>query len=925
MANEKLIAGAVMILLNLVVLSPIATSMVEGAVDDNFETYPHDSACENEDCTKANADWASSTSERSYYAWNLTNAGEVMTGSDPVYEKLGPFVYDIEVTRNIIDFDKSAGTLTYDESKVYTCSADSDYDCNTEITQLNIPFQPQVVGATSLAINGIMDLTKAGFAASVMGTQMESFSAGKATADGLATSYGGIQAGALTGGAAVDATTASIMIGTGWYDAYDAYFALINGSGMNNMTGMGEAITYTQAIQGVQAAEGAVTFAGNLSISNLTYAFDSAVMPTGEDASLTSMQGALLLAGHCDAYPTATYAEVMADAANGFANIGTMQRAHIWQFTAMADETTPDVNATIANDWAICYGIGGTFSTIHGGGDDGWYADANAVNASTRIKNLLGVEIDNNVAMNLLFAGQDTTTPTGLLATNEDSTAFGIVAFTEMNDTTAMTTYGLNGSQYAAVGAWVLGWLTSASSLPLILLGGTGTLSAEQFVNISFGAEDPVNGGYLENSLNMDGMWGTPPFMAAAPAVELSEAQSGNVLYGGLGLTTSTGATVFLYGELTGMTPPINFTTMSAGEPMPWNNQTIAALYGIDTNAADAMRYLMMNAIYGQFVPGYLLSLESSGPYMTMPLNNWLYGWFDPISLMVADDPTAPSAGWATLETNETYYGSGGVSTGPASVYTICTGHNADCEKGEAVSEDGSNELSWHNTTMAVATFGLIGVETLDGTTGGFLTGSGDKVNAGGYAIADVTCDGTAEVKGIPVDECSATVDPTMRPITAKLIKSYTLLDAMTPALPVYFGSDITLQSEDLSGLIISGSSTSTFYLDTRTGVDLASTPTMQDLQPVFQIVQSSEIEDDDAADMESAIVENQAYMSWWTNFDTSFDYVALLLYIGGLALVVIHFVNASKDESFATSEAESTDDGEDESTDDDESESADA
>ena len=38
MANEKLIAGAVMILLNLVVLAPIATSMVEGAVEDNFET-----------------------------------------------------------------------------------------------------------------------------------------------------------------------------------------------------------------------------------------------------------------------------------------------------------------------------------------------------------------------------------------------------------------------------------------------------------------------------------------------------------------------------------------------------------------------------------------------------------------------------------------------------------------------------------------------------------------------------------------------------------------------------------------------------------------------------------------------------------------------------------------------------------------------
>ena len=80
MGNEKLIAGAVMILLNLVVLAPIATSMVEGAVDDNFEVYPYDSACADSDCTTAEADWATSTSDRTYYAWNLTNADEVMAG-----------------------------------------------------------------------------------------------------------------------------------------------------------------------------------------------------------------------------------------------------------------------------------------------------------------------------------------------------------------------------------------------------------------------------------------------------------------------------------------------------------------------------------------------------------------------------------------------------------------------------------------------------------------------------------------------------------------------------------------------------------------------------------------------------------------------------------------------------------------------------
>ena len=900
MGNEKLIAGAVMILLNLVVLAPIATSMVEGAVEDNFETYPYDSACADSDCTTAESDWATSTSDRTYYAWNLTNADEVMAGEDPVYEKLGPFEYDITTTRNIIDFNKSAGTLTYDESKVFTCSETSPNDCNTMITQLNIPFQPQVVGATGMAIEGVMDLTKVGFSAGVMAIELESFSAAKKTAEDLEMSYMGIQAGAVTG-SPVDAANASMMLGVGYYDAFDAYFAATNSSGMNNLSGMGETITYTQAIQGSQAAAGhPVTFAGNASMGDISYAMDSATWITGEDASLTSMNGVLLLAGHCDAFPTASYDEIMADAANGFANVGTMQRASVWGFTAMADETTPDFNATIARDYAICYGVAGTFAEVNGGADDDWFADAMAVDASTRIMNYLGVDIDNTVAMGLLFGGQDTDMPMGLFATNEDGTSFGLANFMGMEAGDAMSAYGLDPTQYGAIATWAGGWLSSASALPMALLGGTGTMTAEQFVNVTFGNEDPVNGGYLDNSLNLGGAWGTAliPASEGAPSIALDAAVSGNILYGPLGLTTSTGATLFLYGELTGMTPPVDLATMQPGASMEWNATTVSALYGVDANAANALRTLMMSVIYGDFVPGFLVdSFGSQGQYMTMPLNNWLYGWFDPVSMMVAEDPTAPSAGWAKLETNETYYGSGGVSTGPASVYVMCTGHNADCETGEAVSEDGSSQLSWRNDAMMMATFGLVTPQSLDQTTGGFLTGDGDLVNAGGYAVTSVDCSGTGDVKDIPVDKCTASVDPTTNPITAKLIKSFTLLDAMTPALPVYFGSEINMQAEEVSGLIIAGESTSTFYLDTRTGTDLASTPAMTDLQPVFQIVQGSEIEDGDAEDMESAIVQNQELMGWWMNFDNGFDYVALLLYIGGVALIVMHFVMAGQKE----------------------------
>ncbi|MBJ61686.1 MAG: hypothetical protein CMB57_00390 [Euryarchaeota archaeon] len=900
MGNQKLIAGAVMVLLNLVLLSPIATSMVEGAVEKEFETYPYDSACANSDCTEAEEDWATSTSERTYYAWNLTNADEVMAGEEAVYEKLGPFNYDITYTREIVDFDKEAGTLTYTESKVFTCAEDTPNDCNTEITQLNIPFQPQVVGATGTAINGIMDLTKVGFAAGAIGQEMESFSAAKAAALWVSNTMAGGYV-AYTDGVTLDETNVSIVIGKNWYDQFDGYFAYINGSGMNNMTGNGEMITYTQAIQGAQAAEGSVTFAGNQSIGDLSYAFNSAIMPTGENAALSTMLGVLLYAGHCDAYPTATYAEVMADAANGFANVGTMQRASIWQYTAMADETTLDINATIATDYAVCFGLGGLFANVYGGADSDWFQDTTgtAVDASTRIMNQIGISLDNMVAMNLLFGGNGEETPTGLLATNADSTAFGLATFAAMDDATAMATYSLDATQYGAIATWVGGWLTSQSSLPMVLLGGTGTMTAEQFVNASFGAEDPVNGGYLANSLNMGGAW-SAVFAPGSPAVDITAEQSGNILYGPLGLTGATGATLFLYGELTGMTPPLDLATMAPGPAMEWNTSTVAMIYGVDENAAAAMRALMMEAIYGDFVPEFLVgTFGSSGQYMTMPLNNWLYGWRDPVSAFVAGDVTDPTLGWSKLETNETFYGSGGISTGNASVYVMCTGHNTDCEKGEAVSEDGSNELSWRNMDMMNATFGLVTVETLSGTTGGFLTGEGDMVNAGGYAIAEVVCDGKDDVKGIQVDDCSASVDPTTNPITAKLIKSFTLLDATTPALPVYFGSEISLMSEDVSGLIIAGSSTSTFYLDKRTGTELATTPNMDDLQPVFQIVSASEIEDDDAEEMEDAIVHNQEYMTWWTNFDTPFDYVAPLLYILGISLIAVHFVLSPKDEEW--------------------------
>ena len=886
-------------------LSMLSTGAVEGAVEENFETFPADNACANDDCTEAEEDWATSTGERSYYAWNLTNPG----AAEPVYEQVGPFDYDITYTREIIDFNESAGTLTYSESKVYTCAEDTRTACDTEVTTTNIPFQPQVVGATGVAISGIMDLTKAGFAAGAINQEMSAFSAGKATAADLNSYFDAIVDGQDPEDWEDEKSQAAASLADTYYNQFDGYFAANNMSGMNNMPGFeGAAVTYTQAIQGQQAAAGGVTFTGPGFDDTIWSAFNDTAMPlSGEDVSLNGMLGVLMLSGHCQAFPTGDYASVSADAVNAPAfTTGTMQRAGIWGYMAMSSPTEIDFNATIARDYAMCFGIASAaFSATHGGGDSDWFSDqtGTAVNASTRMMNHLGVSIDNSIAMNLLFGGQGDAVPTGLLATNavgsESATAFGVATFIGMDAATAMTTYSLDMAQYGAIATWVGGWLTSQSSLPLVLLGGTGTITAEEFVNVTLGGEDPINGGYLTYSLNLGGAWGTAlmPTSPQGTPVSVDAATAGNLLYGPLGITTSTGAGLFLYGELFGQTPPIDLQTMSPGVPMTWDETTVSAIYGIDANAASALRIMLRDVVYDDFVPGFLVGLGSDGQYKTQTVNEWLYGWRDPVSAFVAGDITNMSLGWTKLETNQTYYGSGGVSTGPATTYTICTGHNSDCDKGETLLEDGSNELSWHSTQMMMATFGLIGVETLNETTGGFLTGDGDKVDAGGYAITAVTCSGTSEVKNIPVDDCSASVDPTTRPITAKLIKSFTLVDAIVPALPVYFGTEINMQAEQLSGLIIAGDSTSTFYLDMRGPYDRATAPQMSDLQPVFQIVQSSEIADDDAEDMESSIVTNQNALSYWTNFDVPTDYVALLLYVGAVVCLVLAVMAMNKEE----------------------------
>ena len=157
--------------------------------------------------------------------------------------------------------------------------------------------------------------------------------------------------------------------------------------------------------------------------------------------------------------------------------------------------------------------------------------------------------------------------------------------------------------------------------------------------------------------------------------------------------------------------------------------------------------------------------------------------------------------------------------------------------------------------------------------------------NLGGYAVSTSEVIGTGSVYGIETQHHLFTVDPLDNPIQAKLINAESILDIFPGALPVYFGGTVEMQMEPNVNAAIAGDMNSYFYLDTR-GIG-AIDPTMDDLQPVFQISQSSSMTEEQSVTFKDAVITNTQPYSYWTNFDgadASFiDEITLLIWVLGI------------------------------------------
>ena len=85
-----------------------------------------------------------------------------------------------------------------------------------------------------------------------------------------------------------------------------------------------------------------------------------------------------------------------------------------------------------------------------------------------------------HVAMGVLFGNPADDEVTGMLEVV--GTEYGVANFLTMDAEAATALYGIDAATHGALAMWALGWMTDQTSLPMILLGGSGDMTASLFV-----------------------------------------------------------------------------------------------------------------------------------------------------------------------------------------------------------------------------------------------------------------------------------------------------------------------------------------------------------------------------------------------------------------------------------------------------------
>ena len=858
-----IIIGALLLMVNVGIgVTGTIDGIIEGTVADTVAgSYDGLDDDGNRDYTADfDDDWINASGEKAYFANSITNLDEILADAtvEPTYEKVGPFIYYENTTREVIEFDYDEGSITYSGYETFEWCEDCTWtdgdgaehtsvSGDTIVNQINILWNTQRIAGMGSGVEYGEIFAKAMFAAQMIEFDLSNRAPSiwaSEDIESMATAAGGSKFGNMN---------AELNVSAASYSA----------TGQTNIW----------------------TISDDHDLTPIKTAFYNANDGYGNCIALTCDIGPVLIAGMGAPSETVTPARA---ALLGYSN---------WT-------STPE--DTVALDWAV-YSLAASKFVEHGGGAE---INNQTPQLKERFAAVSGLTISDPVTLeNLLFNES-----VGLLTSFEISgiplpgMVVGLLLPLQSEDYYgAMITYDVGlitiGALADYVEPWVgLGLTGVPTEFEMILTGGQGTMASNDWWLTAFGDFDPLGGIYIPIGLNRD---------IFAGMASLTQEESDFILNDpDIGLKSSFPGP-FMYGELSGLSLPD-----SEGVQHTWDDAYVASLYGISEESAHALRDWVGNFYFDTVMPVLLNFVTGNTPYYSMPISNWLYGWDDAVSAYFG------FFSWNSLETNATYYGSDGISTGDWSVYKMSTkgdtmgqrmaqgyinsdgdgfcdfdydangnfiGYDVVCEENQVYGM--TEHLTWRAPHREEGANGLLtahagNAETSLMGTAGSLASPNDpfSFNVAGYAVATSEVGDETTYKGIDMVEHTVTVDPVNTQIQGKLIGSSTYVDVIPGALPVYLGADIELKVEPVTTAIMYGKVKVTFHLDTR-GPGYLNPDFSEDsaeTMPVFEIHVFSEIDDEGADDFTGAVSDNLGPMGW-TNFGGT----------AGTALTAVHTVVA--------------------------------
>ncbi len=917
-ADEKMNKATIILVIGIMLIgvnATIVTSTFDGLISEGMADNVANAYTQEE---LIDDDWNESTYEKVYFGYNLTD-NDALSSEDPsnAYTKVGPWIYNVTSHKELIEWNSDEGTMTYSEYEVFDWCGDCTWEDRdgdmgpvgeiynsvpgtNDFTNVNILWTAQSIAAIGAAgFDYGEPFAKAGFATNMMTLELSSKApsiwSAEDISNNIAAASNGMQDAGMDAASADAAAPSYVMSGA---------YAVWNASA------------------GAGMMEPDFTSSANMIL-------EDAVDPsTGMCIALTCDYGPMLVAGMGEPNEVVTPTRAML---YGYSDVSEPERTHI--------------------DWAV-YALAGSTFLANGGGADLTTTDDNR----ERLKEVSGVDIANPAVLEYVLFG-----------VNEDGLAQGIIQETDFSGLplngnilfllgaqgdafSTMSTYGIGLTQLLGLADWAGAWigmLGVPAEFPMILTGGSETMNANDWWIASFGGEEPLAGGYIPFGLNM-GEW--------EGQIDMSEEDVINLLYEGPyalagtdrnGMPTADFGSEFMYGEATGKTLPQGVDGPEAGgEVSVWNDTYVANLYGISTLEAQAVSNYISNFMVDVVVPTLLTFQTGSTAYTTQTVDEWLFGSCDPVTESLYGSPAC----YTSLETNKTYFGSGGVSTGDDSAYVmsiegdtigqrlmqgyantdgdgLCdfdytssgiylaegsagwneTTGGIDCAEGQVY---GMTEyLTWRAPAKDDANYGLmeeavgssIDYAVLENSIGAIGTADESfKYNLGGYAVAMTEVGDNVEFKGIPMVEHSIVLDATQHNIQSKLIPTSLSPISVTPGvLGLYFNGNVDFKVEPNTNAVMYGHGTLQFVLDIRglgyDSPDLSEGAT--DAYPVFEIAIHSEIDDEGAEDVRGAT--DSIGIMGFTNLDAPMPILALniaqlVVYLLGLGMAAYGGMNMS-------------------------------